>query len=408
MKRIVNKFKQITSKDYEHRQYVILSTLLAIFLLAFAFNRLIFNRSTVLIHLQYANAEVTVDGQSTQLEQIDADTYKFVTTPGKHTVTITAGQEVNHKEVVRVLRARATEITPTLTIASSPESNVVGQAAFLSFDKSSNTLFYLGRDLTTLVRYNLTTSEKVAISDPIFKRNTNLEWIADHKAVIDFVNYQFKPLAEPNVIDIKYDQTHDRLGFIEYRDNAPVFGVATIGMQDKNILAVLNKISAPSFTWSSLGTKIAITDDPLYNKGNLFIYDLAIDSLYSINAKSVTKTRFSQNDEYLLVEENDTSLPVLNLINPSNGEVKELFKLANSGAFTWHDDSQYITALIITDNGTSQLVKYNLETGESLAYDSSPSINNVVENMYLTNNESTLHFVSNNTLYSFPLNISGK
>jgi len=411
-------------KAYEHRQYVILSTLLALFLLAFAFNRFVFNRSTVLINLQYENVVVTVDGQTTELEKIDEDTYKFITTPGRHTISISSGTEVNHKEVIQALRGRAVQITPTLTLSSTPASDVVGQASFLSYDESQNTLYFLGRDLTTLVRYNLDSGEKVAISDPIFRQNHTLEWVADHRGVItkddkniwyffdftklDFVSSQFKLLANPNVLDIKYDEAHDRLGFIEYRDDKPIFGEASVGMQNKNVLAILDKISAPNFVWSTLGTKIAITDDPLYNKANLFIYDLATDSLASINAKNVSRTKFSQNDEYLLVEENETALPVLLVINPISGEKKELLKLAVKGAFLWHNDSEHITALTIADTGESQLIKYNLKTGATQKYESSPNITSLVENIYLTNNEKTLHFVSNNTLYSFPLTISAE
>ncbi|GEM_PF-3293871 len=421
-KKVIKKIKHITSKEYKHRQYVILSTLLAVFLLALAVNRFILNRSTILINLQYQEVEILIDGQEVSLAQIDEDTFKFVTIPGKHTISIMSGQEVNHKEVIEAPRGRTVEITPTVTIASNPESDVVGQATYLSYDRATNTLYYLGRDLTTLVRYNLDTGEKVAISDPIFKRNSDLEWITSHKAVItkdskniwyifdftkpDFVNSEFKLLADPNVLDIKYDATHNRLGFVEFRDNEPVFGTADTGMNNKNILAVLDKLSAPEFVWSKAGTKIAVIDNPLYSKGNLFIYDLAIDQLYSANAKSVSKASFSPNGAYLVAEENDTALPVLVLINPDTGESDELFTLAKSGAFVWHDDSNFLTVQAIDDNGNSQLIKFNVSSKEVQLYESSPTITNNIEHIYLTNDESTLHFVSNNTLYSFPLKLA--
>lgn len=419
MKRLIKKIRHLTSKDYQHHQYVILSFVVAIALLAYAFNRYILNRSVIVVNVAYPNVTLSLDGQTLSPTQLDQDSYKFVTIPGKHTLTIQSGDEINHRQVITARAGFTLELTPALTIAPNPESDVVGDVSFISQSSDNTQLFYLGRNDTMLVLYDIPTRIRTAISDPVFRNIVKLKWSADHHSVItqdstkswyffdfskrDFINADFHLIANASVFDVEYDPQHERVGLIEFRDNKPVFAVADIGLKQKTVLIRLDDLQAPHISWAPNGRLVAFVDEAVTGIPNLFFYDLAEDKLIKSNLSDVTRVSFAPDSTKALVESGKGSHPTLKSFDIVATTATDLGRLAVPGATVWQNDSQHLTALISNSESAAQLSIISVADATVNPYRTSLAISKPIETIFLSDNADTLYFVSDKRLYSFPL-----
>lgn len=418
--KIKHHLKRITAKDYEHRQYVILSAVIGILLLAFAFNRLILRRSIILLTIAQPGVEVTVDGAQTNLERVDENTYRLVTIPGKHTVSITADGSINHKEVIQTKAASTTAVTPALSIAPNPASSEVGTVKYIAQSKDKQYLYYLGQNGKTLVRYSIENGNKIAISDPVFRNIVDLSWESNFESVVikdgksnwytfdfhklDFINSKFINLADPSLLDIAHDpvgdkENHNRIGYIEYRDNTPVFGIATPGLDNKQVLVVLSDLKSPSFVWSPNGNSVALLEDTRYTKNNLLIYDLATDSLVNIpTINEAVQISFSDDGTSLLVSDANKNII---LYDTTARQSKEIGQLTAVGAATWLDNNTILA--VIEEDGRKGIVEMDKEGNIGRIYSNSPELSSEVGAFFTDSKNKVLLFTIDSSLYTFPL-----
>lgn len=410
--------KRITAKDYVHRQYVVLSAVLGLFIIAFAFNRLLFNRSTIVIHITQKDAVITVDGEKTTPKDLGDNRYAVTVLPGKHTISITAEGAINHKELVEARAGRSQEITPALTIAPDAQSNVIGPIAYSSYDpdhEAGAALFYLGNNGHGLMRYLIDDGSKIALSDPVFRNITQLSWAFDHASVIvrnlknswfyfdfrkrDFINSEFQLIGDPTNLDIAFDPTSPRVGFVGYRDSVLVFGVANPRLEQPNILTKLDSLRSPRITWSPSGTAVVLLDDTSFNQQNVTIYDLATNHLSKLEqASNIDYVSYSPDGLHLLLVKPDGHAL---LYNTKTAEITTFATLVQPKTVTWLTNDTVI-ALITSQEGT-QLVTIQIDTLAVTPYGATPAVSGEIVAMYANADKDVLYFISNDILYTFPL-----
>lgn len=405
------------SKKYKNHQLAILSATIALMVLAYTFNRYVLNRSTIIVNVAYPDVTLSLDGQQLSPKQLDQDSYQFTTIPGRHTLTIKSGDDINHRQLITARPGFTLELTPALSIAPNPESDQVGPVEFSSQSSDLTRLYYLGQNSSTLIQYDIPTRLRSFISDPVFRNIRQLRWAPDHQDVIvqdnsnnwyffdftkpNFVNSEFRLIAGPSVLDVDYDPTHDRVGLIEYRDNTPVFAVADAGLDQKTVLVVLEKMRSPKLFWSPNGRTVALIDQKDAQNNQLYFYYLGENRLVDSGLANINRVTFSPNSNWALAESN-SSQPQTTLYNLGDGNSKQLVKLAEIGAAVWHKDSEYLTTLALVNNDPT-LVKINVNNSEPVPYKNSLELTDPIETIFLSDNEDTLYFMSDHQLYSFPL-----
>lgn len=415
---MLNKIRHLVSRESPHRQLTILSAVIGLCIIAFTFNRLVFNRSTIIIHITQPDVTINVDGEKAALKDLGDNRYAVTVLPGKHTITITADGAINHKEVVEAKAGRSQEITPALTIAPDAHSDVIGPIAFTTYDANFTggpALFYLGNNGHSLMQYMINGGAKLALSDPVFNNITQLSWAYDHSSVIvrnlrnnwfyfdfrkrDFVNSEFQLISDPSNLDIQFDPTALRVGFVGYHDGVLVFGVANPRLEEKNVLTKLDKLHSPHIVWSPTGTLVALQDDASFDQHNVTLYDLAANTLRTVDsATGIENISFSPDGGKMLLAKADGSAYMYTI---ATNELTSFATLTQPKSVNWIDANTVIA--LIQSNDTPELVTIQVDTHAVSPYGATPSIDGDVVGFYANTTEKVLYFVSNSILYTFPL-----
>lgn len=403
---------------YMHNRYVILSAVLGLFLIAFVFNRLLFSRSTIIINISQPDVTITVDGEKTTPKDLGDNRYAFTVLPGKHTVAITAEGAINHKEIVEVRAGRTQEITPALTIAPDAHSDAIGPISYTSYDADHTNgpaLFYLGNSGHSLMQYAIESGNKLALSDPVFKGITQLSWAHDHASVVvrnvknnwfyfdfrkrDFLNSEFHLIGDPTNLDIAFDPTAPRIGFVGYRDGVLVFGVANPRLEESTILTKVEHLRSPKITWSPSGTAVTLLDDVSFDQYNVTLYDLAANKLTRLDsAANIDYVTYSPDGTRLILVAQDGQASLYNL---ETAEITPFATLAQAKSVSWLTNETVIA--LIKNQGAPELVTIQVDTLAVTPYGASPVIKGDIVAFYANVEKRILYFVSNDILYTFPL-----
>lgn len=401
-----------------HRRYVVLSAVLGIFIIAFTFNRLLFNRSTIVIHITQNDAVITVDGEKTSPKDLGDNRYSVSVLPGKHTVAITAEGAINHKEIVEAKAGRTQEITPALSIAPDAQSDAIGPVAYSSYDPNHTdgpVLFYLGNNGHGLMRYHVGDGTKIALSDPVFRNITQLSWAFDHASVIvrnlknswfyfdfrkrDFINAEFQLIGDPTNLDVQFDPTAPRVGFVGYRDGVLVFGVANPRLENPEILTKLDTLRAPRIFWSPSGTAVTLLDDTSFNQQNVTLYDLAANRLTKIeSATNIEHVSYSPDATHLILVRSDGHALLYNTLTE---EISTFATLVQPKTVSWLTNNSVIA--LVAGQAGNELATIQIDTLAVTPYGATPVISGDVVAMYANTASNVLYFISNDILYTFPL-----
>lgn len=418
MTSLVHRIRHLTSPQYQHRQLVILSAVLGLFVIAFAFNRLLFNRSTIVIHITQPNVTISVDGEKTAPKNLGDNRYEIKVLPGKHTIAITAEGAINHKEVIEAKAGRSQEITPALTIAPDAQSDAIGPIAYSSYDPNDPdgpSLFYLGSHGHALMQYKVNDGSKLALSDPVFRTITQFSWSYDHKSVIvrniknnwfyfdfrkrDFVRSEFQLISDPTNLDIQLDPTGPRAGFVGYRDGVLVFGVANPRLEGQTILTKLEKLHSPRIIWSPKGTAVLLVDDASFGQQNVTLYDLAANQLTKIEtANNIDFATYSPDGEHLILVQQNAQAQLYTI---STGKLDTFATLAQVKSLAWLDNNTVIA--LTRPQDSPELVTIKTDTLAVTPYGATPVVAGEVVAFYANASKKILYFVSNDILYTFPL-----
>lgn len=395
------------------------AALLSLSICYYAITHLIVIRGSILFIDPQHEYELWLDGNPVSLNKVD-DGWIIKTTPGRHTLTIQNPARTETKKLVTVRSGRTVTVQVGQPNGNQSDVASIGAATYWRRSKDGKYLFILSDNGRVMRRYNTESNISVALTDPVFDSPLSISFSPDDNQLVaqarsgnwysfdfrktDFLQSRFSFIAGKDVVDLAYDPSRFRFGFVaaESPGGPLALYTAEADMSNRHLEIQIADIHSPEITWAPHGRSIVIRSDPSYNKHNLQIFDLAKNELRPINASDVARVEYSPRGDHLMVEERrENATSQLAIIQVDTDERKEIGQLRQTGLSSWHPTDEVVWAVF--DDDQPQLTAVNLN-GERQMVRLLPALPGVWQSVIPLIDNQTVYIQSSLEIWRVPLN----
>ena len=370
------------------------------------------NRGGILILDKSSDLSVSLNGTDTRTSLTSKGSFIRVY-PGEYRVTLTKPHYLPFTIDINLAKGQTVAIRPAYAIVPTAEQAAQSTIDFVRPAADQKSVFYLGNKRSTIHRFELSSNSPAPLTNSPLQAVSDVQWSSDPTVALitqsdgvylheipkyDFQNQILLRLGGNELISPIWDPNNPgRIAFAY----APASGEHSLVFADKRLATLERKadiaaIANPKLVWSSNDAYIALiarSSDSYLN--NVWIYTTANGNLEQLTTVGdVTNASFSPNSDILLYETSDG----LSVIKVGSNQAKSLGVKGQVAKAAWRDNSSFF----LPNPSRNSLSIFSLD-GSSKDIPFSFADTLAIQGMYYYNQNNTLIFFTNTTIYTVSL-----